>query len=56
MKERGHTPIMKDDELDMFVMDIAYHNGPGCSTCGWSTCWHCNRDPNEAVPETCTPL
>lgn len=44
MIENGHTPIMDKDYntlLNTFVYDVEYHNGPGCSKCGWSDCWHC---------------
>lgn len=27
--------------IDIFVMDIGYHNGPGCVNCGESWCHHC---------------
>jgi hypothetical protein len=48
MEAKGHTPIMMqypggEPELDIWVVEQGYHNGPGCSTCGWSTCQHCNR-------------
>lgn len=54
MIERGHTPIMDDvvdPHVDIFVTNNGIHNGPGCATCGWTTCWHCT--PVEKIPE-CT--
>lgn len=54
MRERGHTPVLDDDgSLDIFIMDYDIHNGPGCSVCGWSTCWHCNSSPITVVPREC---
>jgi hypothetical protein len=49
MVAKGHEPVMFDGELDYFVYDNDMHNGPGCSTCGWSDCWHCNHSMN--IPE-----
>lgn len=52
MKAKGHTPIY-DDDLDgilhVFVTDHGFHNGPGCSSCGWTCCMHC-RSP-EDIPQ-----
>jgi hypothetical protein len=31
----------EDGDIDFFVMDIGYHNGPGCTECGHSWCEHC---------------
>lgn len=54
MKAKGHVPVVEDDgSLDMFVCDGGYHNGPGCSSCGWSTCHHCERI--EDIPECDNP-
>lgn len=53
MKSKGHVPIMDNGELDMFVCDSGYHNGPGCETCHWSTCHHC--DGIEDIPECSNP-
>ena len=45
MEAKGHTPVERDaDEgggIDMFASSYEFHNGPRCSTCGWSTCVHC---------------
>lgn len=42
--ERGHTPAILNEELDIFFYGGGYyHNGPGCSVCGWGCCWHCDR-------------
>jgi len=44
MIEKGHDPVIQEnDTLDVFVVDANNCNGPGCKTCGWSTCWHCNH-------------
>jgi len=46
MKEKGHIPKMDNwdsgSELDIFAHDYRHHNGPGCSVCSWSCCWHCS--------------
>jgi hypothetical protein len=40
--DKGHIPVRGgDNDLDIFVTDSPYHNGPGCSMCGWTFCWHC---------------
>jgi len=31
----------EDGEVDIFVMDVGYCNGPGCELCGESWCHHC---------------
>jgi len=50
MREKGHTPTVDEDgNVNMFVTDFGYHNGHGCSTCGWTTCIHC--DGIEKIPE-----
>ncbi|MDH7796381.1 MULTISPECIES: hypothetical protein [unclassified Beijerinckia] len=53
MKARGHTPRMDDGEIDMFFRSAGYHNGPGCETCGWSCCCHC-EDVDE-IPQCSEP-
>lgn len=55
MLERGHSPILDEDngKLDNFVYDNGFHNGPGCSKCGWMICWNCESDPYKAVQEKC---
>lgn len=55
----GHTFIMTvpdegDEEHDpprpnMWVVDHGFHNGPGCATCGWSCCMHCQKA--ELIPK-----
>ena len=46
----GHSFVQDEDgEIDTFVHDTPGHNGPGCSICGWSCCWHCQHEP-EAIP------
>jgi len=40
--EQGHTPILEPNgDLDTCAF-AQLHNGPGCSTCGWSACMHCD--------------
>jgi hypothetical protein len=47
MVSKGHTPIIapwtNDPVLDIFVTDVGFHNGPGCATCGWTCCMHCDE-------------
>lgn len=50
---QGHTPIMDGDDVDMFVTDFRYCNGPGCSVCGFTECWHCNHECND-IPKCCS--
>lgn len=51
MRAKGHAPVMENGVLDYFVMDEGNHNGPGCQTCGWMCCWHCEYP--ESIPD-CT--
>lgn len=58
LKAKGHVPRMVSYEegetyLNMFVLDCGFHNGPGCETCGWSTCEHCNDV--DAIPKCKSP-
>lgn len=53
MRERGHVPKLDDACLDIFAVSTYHHNGPGCARCGWSICWHCDRDAEKVVPPTC---
>lgn len=42
MIAKGHVPKREaDGSVDIFVQDSDIHNGPGCSVCGESWCWHC---------------
>ena len=34
----------KNGEIDMWVMDVGYHNGPGCKRCHATFCEHCDPD------------
>ena len=40
--ERGHTLKMDGASVDYFVESEGFHNGPGCTKCGWSACMHCD--------------
>jgi hypothetical protein len=54
MKAKGHTPILgPDGSLDYSVYKGGYHNGPGCESCGWSCCWHCESVKH--IPECSRP-
>ena len=52
---QGHTFVLETEipagaskawDIDIFVYDHGRCNGPGCSTCHWSTCWHCTKAEN----------
>lgn len=53
MVEKGHTPCMDNEEIDMFYLEYEHHNGPGCTTCKWSVCEHCHGI--ESIPDECEP-
>jgi hypothetical protein len=54
MKAKGHTPRMTEDGyLDIFFCDSGFHNGPGCDSCHWSCCHHC--DGIEDIPQCSKP-
>lgn len=36
--------------VDAFVTDHGHHNGPKCTVCGYTACWHCVE-----VPPPCKP-
>lgn len=43
MIKKNHIPIISEDgDLDIFVCDYDYHNGPGCSRCNENWCQHCD--------------
>lgn len=45
----GHTFMLNEfGEPDFWVNAVGFHNGPKCSTCGWSCCVHCT--PTENIP------
>lgn len=49
LTDRGHTPILDHNgDLETCVLARDIHNGPGCSTCGWSACMHC--DGIDSIP------
>lgn len=49
---KGHTPVMDDGRIDIWVVDEGYHNGPGCKACGRSWCWHCYK-PDDVTECSC---
>jgi hypothetical protein len=55
-RAQGHSPVMHGDDpewVDKFVTEGGFHNGPGCKTCGWTTCYHCT--PASEIPK-CTAI
>lgn len=58
MRKKGHVPVMgKDNRLDHMVLSSRTHNGPGCSVCGQTWCWHCVTELSiqrcQGGPEAC---
>ncbi len=50
IEEMGH--VLKRDEygdIDCFVLDYEYHNGPGCVNCHDSWCEHCEDKVTECI-------
>lgn len=37
----------KNGEIDMWAMDVGFHNGPMCKRCYHSVCEHCEPDWDE---------
>jgi len=52
-RAQGHKPIKVGGYINIFVTDSGYHNGPGCTKCGWTACWHCSGP--EDIPKCVTP-
>jgi hypothetical protein len=46
---KGHTPALdlETNRINMWVLSEGFHNGPGCSTCGYSWCMHCIDSVNK---------
>lgn len=42
LEKCGHE-LKRDEygEIDIFVLDMVYHNGPGCILCDDVWCYHC---------------
>lgn len=49
LREAGHKLKEDEGEVDFFVLEEAYCNGPGCVLCGESWCHHC-EDPIKPCP------
>ena len=47
LEEAGHVLYKNEPEdgdgIDMFRLDVEFHNGPECMKCGRSWCEHCDR-------------
>lgn len=41
LEEAGHKLRRHDGEVDIFVLNYGFHNGPGCIKCGDEWCHHC---------------
>jgi hypothetical protein len=56
LTDLGHSPKMNSyGHLDYFAFDVMGHNGPSCTKCGKSWCWHCT-DPEELLHCTNTQM
>jgi hypothetical protein len=42
----------KRGEIDVWRLDIDYHNGPACRRCGKCECEHCEDWLDEECPST----
>jgi hypothetical protein len=43
LEQAGHKLIRDEDgDVDIFICDTSWHNGPGCELCGESWCQHCD--------------
>ena len=49
-RAKGHQLKEWDGNVDNFVTDGGYCNGPGCVKCGWTTCMHCDWQ-GKTIPE-----
>lgn len=46
-RNKGHIPqLNEDNEIDMFVCDSEFHNGPGCQICKYAPCMWCTSIQN----------
>lgn len=43
IENKGHVLKREDGEIDIWVFDADYHNGPGCEKCHDSWCYHCRE-------------
>jgi hypothetical protein len=45
--DAGHTFVLDEEgEPDFWAVSQDIHNGPRCSTCGYSCCAHCTKAKN----------
>ena len=45
LEDAGHRLIRSaNGEVDIFVLDYDFHNGPGCELCGNVWCQHCQNE------------
>lgn len=50
LKDAGHILALNEDgTVDVFRLDVGYHNGPECLLCGESWCQHCCL--NHVIPQ-----
>jgi hypothetical protein len=51
IESKGHVLKRYEGEIDIWVMDADYHNGPGCEKCLRSWCHHCHETVKECEGE-----
>lgn len=47
IESKGHILKREDGEIDIWVLDADYHNGPGCVKCHDCWCYHCRDEIDE---------
>ncbi len=53
LEAAGHVLHRDEDgNIDFFVMDYGYHNGPGCVNCHDSWCEHCEDSFENCIGAT----
>ena len=51
IESKGHILKREDGEIDIWVLDDDYHNGPGCVKCRDLWCYHCREIIDECEGE-----
>lgn len=55
LEAAGHVLIREyGGDIDFFVLDYDYHNGPGCVNCDQSWCQHCGEDIEPCIGRAAT--
>jgi hypothetical protein len=51
-QESGHVWLEIDGVVDQFAYEKGKCNGPVCTVCGYSPCWHCEPFPKPCISKT----